>query len=264
MAYRSLPADDARAERLTVHHLGTGSADLRPTDGTGPTAGRSERLFFDYRLEDEVSLERFVQRNLERWTVSVSVQGPGTSQERSEIASAHVLIVNLEPGRDVRDFTDRASGAWLDLDSTSRVQPESRVLVLDRVWLRPDHRGEGLGPIIAAAVIDRLGRGCDLAACYPAPLEAGGKGLARDASIEALGRIWSQVGFRHWSDGVWMLDLNRHGTRAALAALIAQRAVAATPTYLESPDMPALRADQGGRHDKPLRHDHSSYRFRAG
>ena len=194
MTHRSPPADPARAA-----------------------------LAFTYRLEDEVSLDRFAQPNLERWEVSVYLRDAGAGRERSEIGCAQVLIVNLEAGRDVREFANRSSGSWLDLDGTSTVAPESRVLVLDRVWLRPEHRGDGLGPIIAAAVIARLGRDCHLAACYPAPFEEGDAGPDREASIEALGRIWAQVGFCHWSDGVWMLDLRRHDTRAVLAALVDAR-----------------------------------------
>jgi hypothetical protein len=96
------------------------------------------------------------------------------------------------------------------------------------VWLRPDHRGEGLGPIIAAAVIERLGRGCELAACYPAPFEGKCEPAERAASVEALGQIWAKAGFRLWSDGVWMLDPQHHDSRRALAKLVAERSALLT------------------------------------
>jgi GNAT superfamily N-acetyltransferase len=101
-------------------------------------------------------------------------------------------------------------------------------MVLDRVWVRPDYRGNGLGPIIAAAVIQRLGRGCHLAACYPAPFEETDDPADRDRAVAALGRLWATVGFRQWGDGVWMLAPQEHDTHAALAELVAARAVFAT------------------------------------
>ena len=212
----------ARAEPLTACRPGPRSEDIRPADGAEPTAGLVQKLLLDYRLQDEFSLDRGAPQSLEGWAVAVSALG--ADQVRSEIGNVRVIIVNLQAGQDVGDFTDRASGLWLDLDG-SPVKPTSRVLVLDRVWIRPERRGRGLGPIIAAAVVDRLGRACELAACYPAPFEEGAQGPTRDASIEALGRIWAQVGFRAWGDGVWIIDLSQHDTRAALAALLSGRAV---------------------------------------
>ena len=106
-----------------------------------------------------------------------------------------------------------------DNDEGSR---PSHVLVLDRVWLHPDSRGQGLGPIVAAAVIERLGRGCHLAACYPAPFDDPTQHPDdRDRAIEALGKLWSKVGFTHWRDGVSMLDLDTSDRHAALAKLLA-------------------------------------------
>ena len=81
---------------------------------------------------------------------------------------------------------------------------------------------KGLGPIVAAAVIERLGRGCHLAACYPAPFDDPTQHPDdRDRAIEALGKLWSKVGFTHWRDGVSMLDLDTSDRHAALAKLLA-------------------------------------------
>ncbi|MDQ1568786.1 MAG: hypothetical protein QOF96_3666, partial [Actinomycetota bacterium] len=67
----------------------------------------------------------------------------------------------------------------------------------------------------------RLGRGCHLAACYPAPFEETSDEPAdRARAVEALGRVWSKVGFRHWRDGVWMLDLTTTDMQATLARLV--------------------------------------------
>lgn len=150
-----------------------------------------------YVLDERVDTRPLV----ERWTITAHRRG-------TEIGDARVLVVNLPAGMDVGDLVDRASGTWVDVPVEAAGPPVSHVLVLDRVWVDPAHRGHGLGPAIATAVIDRLRRGCHLAACFPAPLDGA---LQDDVehrhSVEALGAIWSTVGFRHWRDGVWMLEL---------------------------------------------------------
>ena len=152
-----------------------------------------------------------------------------------EIGYAHVLVFTLEPGRDISELADVASGTWIDVEPRPDAPPLSadlgdasgrtgHILLLDRVWLDPDRRGRGLGPIVAAAAIARLGRGCHLAACFPAPFEgASGQPDDQARAVEALGRVWSKVGFRHWRDGVWMLDLSTDDMQATLAELVAAR-----------------------------------------
>ena len=206
--------------------------DLAPTLPWTPRRRRTPtptELVFNYALEESVSLARPAPyRHLERWTVTVAAGDADPFEDAPTIGDAQVVIVNLEAGRDVRDFADITSGVWRDIhegDSHGsslsqefpRAEPDgnstaTHVLVLERVWVAPDHRGNGLGPVIAAAVIDRLGRGCRLAACFPAPFEGDPRPEEREREIEALGRIWAKVGFRPWRDGVWMLDLDQCGT----------------------------------------------------
>jgi GNAT superfamily N-acetyltransferase len=142
------------------------------------------------------------------------------------------LVFTLEPGTDIGKLADPATGTWIDDDTRPNApglpaefgdgsERTGHILLLDRVWLDPDHRGRGLGPLVAAAAIARLGRGCHLAACYPAPFEGSFRQPEDQArAVEALGRVWSKVGFRHWRDGVWMLDLSTHDMQATLAELL--------------------------------------------
>ena len=192
-------------------------------------------LVLTYRLEERIPLGAGApSRPVERWTVSV-VLDRSASDVREEIGYAHVLVFTLEPGRDIGELADRVSGTWIDVETRTDAprlpadlvgDPARRnhIVLLDRVWLHPDHRGHGLGPIVAAAAIGRLGRGCHLAACYPAPFEAASRRPEdRPRAVEALGRVWAKVGFRHWRDGVWMLDLSAEDMQATLAELIAAR-----------------------------------------
>lgn len=195
-----------------------------------------EELILTYRLEERIPLEAGASLpHIERWTVSLLLDHPAPGDDRVEIGYAHILVFTVEPGTDIGKLADRASGTWIDVEtrpSASRLPADlvsgsenaSHILLLDRVWLDPDHRGRGLGPIAAAAAIARLGRGCHLAACYPAPFEGASRQPEDQArAVEALGRVWSKVGFRHWRDGVWMLDLSTHDMQATLTELAATR-----------------------------------------
>ncbi|MFN2502824.1 MAG: GNAT family N-acetyltransferase [Acidimicrobiales bacterium] len=168
-------------------------------------------LVFTYALEEPVSLSQPTHRHLERWVVTVTNGDRERTDSGITIGDAQVLIVNLEAGQDVRAFADTASGEWRE--QTEGGPGSSHVLVLERVWVDPAYRGHGLGPIIAATVVDRLGRGCHLAACYPAPFAGDCRPEDREQEIEALGRIWAKVGFQPWRDGVWMLDLEERRTQ---------------------------------------------------
>ena len=193
-------------------------------------------LVLAYRLEERISLDAGApSSHVERWAVSVLLDRPASGDVRVEIGYAHVLVFTLEPGRDIGELADRASGTWIDVETRAdapRLPADlgddpgrmGYIVLLDRVWLDPAHRGRGLGPIVAAAAIGRLGRGCHLAACYPAPFEAAShQPEDRARAVEALGRVWSKVGFRHWRDGVWMLDLSTSDMQATLVKLLAAR-----------------------------------------
>lgn len=191
-------------------------------------------LVMTYRLEERIPLDAGApSSHIERWAVSVLLHDPAGGEEGVEIGDAQLLVFTLEAGRDIGELADRASGTWIDVE-TRPGEPRppadpgegsggtSHIVLLDRVWLDPGHRGRGLGPVVAAAAIARLGRGCHLAACYPAPFE--GPSLPPEdqaRAVEALAGVWSKVGFRHWRDGVWMVDLGTTDMEAILAELLA-------------------------------------------
>ena len=155
---------------------------------------------------------------------------------RRDIGYARLIVLNLEAGMTPADLADEVTGEWIEpapstrraefaRDQAPAAEPGSAsVLVLDRLWIEPDWRGNRLGPIVAACAILRLGRGCRLAACYPAPFESPQQGADRERSVEALGRIWAKVGFTPWNDGVWMLDLQSDAARESLERLLPRAA----------------------------------------
>jgi len=220
--------------------MGEPSADGPSGADSGP--GRSRLgpptgIVLEYRLEERVSLVDTPSfGHVERWTVTVLVDRPAAADDRRDIGYARLIVLNLEAGVSLADLADTTSGDWVDISrSATRTDTATdmardddvesaamSVLVLEQLWIEPAYRGNGLGPIVAACAILRLGRGCRLAACYPAPFEASQASDDRDRSIEALGRIWAKVGFTPWNDGVWMLDLQATDVHDALERLLPQ------------------------------------------
>jgi GNAT superfamily N-acetyltransferase len=216
---------ETHADELDGDDRGLGSARRVPlTD-----------IVLEYQFAEPVSLVAApALGHVERWNVSVLVDDPGAADHGRNIGYARLIVLNLEAGVTLADLADVASGDWVDVgavqtraDTAARVardddseSADTSVLVLERLWIEPDYRGIGLGPIVAASAILRLGRGCRLAACYPAPFETNQTAADRDRSIEALGRIWAKVGFTLWNDGVWMLDLHTTELGDALEQLL--------------------------------------------
>jgi hypothetical protein len=173
----------------------------------------------DYHLRDEFALDNADwARHVERWTVTAS--GP-----RAEpVGYAHVIILNLDGDIEIGDLTDAASGTWREPITPARTGQEhvlgEHVLLLDRVFIEPEHRGVALGPIVAALAIGRLRRGCHVAVCFPGPFEGPRPKTQHDSAVAALGRIWAAVGFRPRPDGVWVLNLDDDTLRVATDRLL--------------------------------------------
>lgn len=95
-------------------------------------------------------------------------------------------------------------------------------LIMDRVNVWPAWRGRRLGPLLAGAMVNRVGVSCRVVACFPAPIEEDDKTTeAKRAEAQArLRRIWQQVGFRPWRDGVHVLDPGQRAWEEAYAKLL--------------------------------------------
>lgn len=105
----------------------------------------------------------------------------------------------------------------LDANLDDMVEPfGSGMLVIDTVRLEPAWRGYGLGPLCVGMMIERLAAGRRLVVLRAAPAErrtAKGEvveeisAAERGFAVAKLGRLWSQLGFEHFKDEVWVLDL---------------------------------------------------------
>lgn len=95
------------------------------------------------------------------------------------------------------------------------------VLLCDRTWVKPEYRGHRLGLLIKAMSISALGRGCGIAVTYPAPFEGDYDDAERDRAIAAIGAHWAELGFEHFKNGVWVLDLSAITFQARMDDLLA-------------------------------------------
>jgi GNAT superfamily N-acetyltransferase len=97
----------------------------------------------------------------------------------------------------------------------------NRLLILDRVELEPDWQGHNVAAVLVAECLDQLRTGCRVALCLPAPLERRPDETDEEytASVERMRHVWSQVGFRPFLDGVWLLEPNSGALDDSLRSL---------------------------------------------
>jgi hypothetical protein len=184
---------------------------------------------FDYYVGDDERPARYMQL----WHVTATYaewdDEVGTSTQHP-LGMLDVVVIDcdraLDDGRSGFDLLDVESGdlatigaevfdirsGWLRdsvRDALGDDNFGSQLIVLDRVRVEPQHRGHGLGPILAGLVLDTLRIGSSaFSACYPAPFEGDLEGADRERAIDSLTRTWAKLGFQELSNGVHVLDLN--------------------------------------------------------
>jgi hypothetical protein len=137
----------------------------------------------------------------------------GESPQLSEIAK---VVFDRETGDLVEDLEEQLE-AFGD-----------RVLIVDRVRLEPEWRGFGIGALLTASAIKMLSGGVRAVICNPAPIDdpdsaaPGHDQPLHSKQVQALGEACARIGFEHFRDGVWTLDLNLVTFEESLARLRAQ------------------------------------------
>jgi GNAT superfamily N-acetyltransferase len=155
------------------------------------------------------------------WTATLELpfyDEDGGTAEPVVIATAtyysfDVLDSRWDPN-DVLDAHSADSAVYRNLfDSEGNLLDEltlggscSRLVIMDRVSVDRDWRGQRFGPFLAARALRNLSGDDTIAACYPAPFELPLDHLHREREQARLGRIWEHLGFRHYRDGVFVCD----------------------------------------------------------
>ncbi|MFI9811376.1 hypothetical protein [Saccharothrix variisporea] len=168
-------------------------------------------------------------RHLAQWSASLEL-----TDDDGEVVQGigHILAYTVEfesmadpfgeLDAETADLSDIAAAVFDssgDLDASLDDMVEafgSGMLVIDTVRLEPAWRGYGLGPLCVGLMIERLAAGRRLVVLRAAPAErrtAKGEVVEessdaeRDIAVAKLGRLWSRLGFEHFKDEVWVLDL---------------------------------------------------------
>jgi hypothetical protein len=164
----------------------------------------------------------------ESWQVSADVLDDSGTHVESHVGDMNIVLVDAcetgdpfalldgesaDLGHIAGTLFDAGTGQ-LDPDLDEQLEPiGSRILILNSARLTAGWRGFGLGVLLAGTAIKKLSGGVRAAVCYPAPISEPGDEeqdgpAAREQAIAALSRVWAQLGFEHFRDGVHVIDLS--------------------------------------------------------
>lgn len=198
------------------------------------------RLSYDDELADTPQTD-----TLERWDVAIlqrrRVHGDGNGPaavgahvdddcasctvEDAAVGSMAFYRVHLDRGRNAfsametesedlfeiaQVLLDPTTGYYTDEVSGLLGYSGSALLLMDRVTLREEWRGQGLGVILAAEAIFRLMSGCRAVACSPGVSDLSADGLRDEAEWDRVAAKivsgWKRIGFLPYRDNVFVLS----------------------------------------------------------
>ncbi|MDA3041330.1 MAG: hypothetical protein O3C27_17740 [Actinomycetota bacterium] len=149
--------------------------------------------------------------NVEQWRAELFWR-PSELKPEQQLATADFLVVPagfVDPAEaldalsaDAAVFVDLFDGD--ELDESVDAEGFAGVVIVDRVEVIDAMRRRGLGPLLVSKALQRIGRGCALAACSDSPL---GDGAAVSADVESIRRMVRDFGFTEWREGIWTFDL---------------------------------------------------------
>ena len=164
-----------------------------------------------------------VDGEIEQWRAELFWRPDGLESER-RVAVADFLVVPDDVAQpalaleamssDAAPFADLFDGAELDesLDAEGFVG----VVIVDRVEVDSALRRNGLGPLLVAEALQRLGRGCAMAACSDSPT---GGSASSEVERNEIRLMIRDFGFSEWRDSIWTLDLATTGLSATRTAI---------------------------------------------
>lgn len=148
---------------------------------------------------------------VEHWRAEL-LWRPSELEAEQQLAAADLLVVpagTVDPAEalgalsaDAAVFVNLFDGDALD--ESVDAEGFAGLVIVDRVEVIDAMRRRGLGPLLVAEALQRIGRGCALAACSDSPL---GDDEAVSADRDSVRRMIRDFGFTEWRDGIWTLDL---------------------------------------------------------
>lgn len=161
----------------------------------------------------------------ETWHVSADIYDADGRTIESHVGDMEFVVVDLAENRSAFDTLDGIDGdlgavaAAVLAPSTNELRAEldeslvsfaSRILIVNRVQLVDEWRGFGLGVVLTGVAVGQLRHGCRAAFCYPASIDGSAPGndrIRRKAAADRIAKVWMQLGFEPFRDGVYVLDL---------------------------------------------------------
>ncbi|MFK8905938.1 hypothetical protein [Streptomyces sp. YS-3] len=150
---------------------------------------------------------------------------PAYSLEDAAVGSMTFYRVHLDRGRNAYSaladesedlyeiaqvLLDPATGYYTDEVGELLEYSGSGLLVMDRVALNAEWRGQGLGVALATEAIFRLMPGCRAVACSPGVSDLSADRLRDEAEWDRItakiARGWERIGFLHYRDNVYLLS----------------------------------------------------------
>jgi GNAT superfamily N-acetyltransferase len=196
---------------------------------TKAASGRKKSESITFRVDFEVSLSQYEGDPSDFITVyHGDIIGMMDDDSEQEIGTVVVYLIErgrvLNEGISLFEVMDCLDGDSCDCfanlfdQKSEQLKPEverllsenrafqNDMMLIERLELKPEYRGQGLGKEIASRVIQKFGENCSVIACVPVPLQFTGLG-PRDKRPE--GKRLAQQRVRKFWEGVGFIRLPR-------------------------------------------------------
>lgn len=183
---------DAQVEDLVIHYTCRDSIGrLDPSDELVVWTATLELPFYD---DDGGTAEALVIATARYFSFDIL----DSRWDPNEVLDAHSADLAV-----YRNLFDSEGNLLDELDFGAG---SSRLVIMDRVSVDRDWRGQRFGPFLAARALRKVSGDDSLAVCYPSPFEFPLGHFDRHREQARLVRIWEHLGFRHYRDHVFVCD----------------------------------------------------------
>ena len=184
------------------------------------------------------------------WTLNEAEDVLEDKESRHDLGTVEFALIDLWHSPPWIEILDAISGEWVNhyhpvvvkaLDDDAMMEVPSQLLVLDRLDLKPEARGYGIGLHVLARVIRTFGRHATLVALTAFPTETDEK-TDYPAACKALGRYYRRLGVRQFRRG----DTVHWGTSASLQGEKLEKLLDWKPAKQHDPRFGGARSMTGG------------------
>jgi hypothetical protein len=149
-----------------------------------------ERVEIGHLRATLIQLERAMQDGIELWDI---LDAP--SEETAECLQLFDNVDDVKLRVDDEEFSRRVRNLF-DADVWF-----GDILLVEKIEIKPEYRGYGVGLVAMRGLIEAFGRSCSLVVCKPLPLQYSGNVNEENrfdfkAAQEKLRKYWAKAGFK--------------------------------------------------------------------